>query len=97
MNVGGSTSTGDLLVVLADSLHLRIIRGLRDVMRVNVAVLGNRDENVHAHFIPRRLPDRNFGLAPWDRAPDRVSLAGVECRRLTSLLAQAFRSRAATV
>ncbi|MFC5937620.1 MULTISPECIES: HIT family protein [Mycobacterium avium complex (MAC)] len=74
----------------------RILRGLNDVVRVNVAVLGNREEHVHAHLIPRRPTDANFGLAPWDQAPDRVPLADGECRRLTALLAQAFRSRAAS-
>jgi diadenosine tetraphosphate (Ap4A) HIT family hydrolase len=45
-----------------------VLRKMGDVDRVNVAVLGNKDPHVHAHVIPRRVADANFGVSPWEGA-----------------------------
>lgn len=46
-----------------------VLRSLDGVERVNVAILGNKDVHVHAHVIPRRVTEPNYGLSPWDNAP----------------------------
>lgn len=50
------------------------LRGLDTVERVNVAILGNKVAHVHAHVIPRRATDPNYGLSPWDNSSKWVPL-----------------------
>lgn len=59
--------------------------------RVNVAILGNRESQFHAHVIPRRETDGNAGLAPWDRAPAYVPLTKAGREDLMVALAESFR------
>ena len=52
----------------------RALRQMRGVELANIAVLGNRVSHVHAHVIPRRATDSNYGLAPWDSAAPFTAL-----------------------
>ena len=53
----------------------RVLRKMAGVERVNVSILGNKDPHLHAHVIPRRMTDTNYGLAPWDGAPPRFRMS----------------------
>ncbi|WP_396910900.1 HIT family protein [Mycolicibacterium sp.] len=67
-----------------------VLRKMGGVDRVNVAVLGNKDPHVHAHVIPRRLSDANFGVAPWEGAAPHCTLDPAVRVALIERLRQGF-------
>lgn len=50
------------------------VRQLNGVERTNIAVLGNKVAHVHAHVIPRRADEPNYGVSPWENAPEHTRL-----------------------
>lgn len=70
------------------SLVLR--KTLDDVARVNMAVLGNKVPHVHAHLIPRRVREHNFGVSPWEDAVAHRQLIATERIGITAALGDAF-------
>ena len=69
-----------------------VLRKMGDVDRVNVAVLGNKDPHLHAHVIPRRVTDANFGIAPWEKADPHSKLTPCDRAAIVDLLRQGFDS-----
>lgn len=67
-----------------------VLRKMGDVDRVNIAVLGNKDPHLHAHVIPRRVTDANFGVAPWEDAKPHSKLTPWERVTIIDLLRQGF-------
>ncbi|UXA15872.1 diadenosine tetraphosphatase (plasmid) [Mycobacterium sp. SMC-8] len=67
-----------------------VLRKMGDVDRVNVAILGNKDPHVHAHVIPRRVTDANFGVAPWEDADPHSKLIPGDRITIVDLLRQGF-------
>lgn len=67
-----------------------VLRKMPSVERVNIAVLGNKEPHLHAHVIPRRLTDENFGVAPWENAAPYAKLTDVDQRHIVDELLQRF-------
>ena len=61
-----------------------------DVERLNIAILGNKDPHLHAHLIPRRVTDDNYGVAPWENAAEHSKLAPADRTIIVDLLKQGF-------
>lgn len=66
------------------------LRGLPGVERVNVAILGNKVSHVHAHLIPRRASDVNYGLSPWENALPWEPLTTLDEHKLIVDIKQRF-------
>ncbi|EUA29430.1 histidine triad domain protein [Mycobacterium intracellulare] len=82
---------GVLAAFMADlQVASLVLRKMGDVERVNIAVLGNKDPHVHAHVIPRRVTDANFGVAPWENAEPRSSMTPEDRVTIVDLLRQGF-------
>lgn len=64
----------------------KALRGIDGVERVNVAILGNKVSHVHAHVIPRRTLDVNYGLSPWDDAAEFVKMSDSQFYEMYSYL-----------
>ncbi len=74
-------------------LSVRVIKRTTGVERVNVAILGNRDNHVHAHLIPRYpMHEAKPDSSPWDDPRPKTRL--VTAHRDEIL--QALRNEAAT-
>ncbi|WP_081290750.1 HIT family protein [Mycobacterium asiaticum] len=79
----------DFMADLQDaSLVLR--KMVDDVARVNMAVLGNKAPHVHAHLIPRRMDDHNYGVSPWEDAVTHRPLEAAERTEIAASLKDAF-------
>lgn len=68
-----------------------VLRKMGNVERVNVAILGNKDPHLHAHLIPRRVDDDNYGLSPWENAAEHSKLTPAYKAIVLDLLKQGFR------
>ena len=68
----------------------RILRKMEGVVRVNVAVLGNKEPHVHAHVIPRYAGEVNSDRAPWDDAPEFRELGEARRDAIQALLKSMF-------
>ncbi|WP_405672788.1 HIT family protein [Streptomyces canus] len=64
----------------------RAIREVTGCMRVNVAILGNRDPHVHAHLIPRYGTDPLPNDAPWSDPRPKKELGQSELKNLVEKL-----------
>lgn len=69
----------------------RVLRSIPDVVRVNVAVLGNQESHVHAHVIPRYVNDPILTKAPWDGAQPHTPLVDSVRDGVVRMLAQRLR------
>lgn len=67
-----------------------VLRKMGNVERVNIAMLGNKDPHLHAHVIPRRVDDVNYGVAPWENAAAHSKLDASERTIVIDLLRQGF-------
>jgi diadenosine tetraphosphate (Ap4A) HIT family hydrolase len=82
---------GVLAAFVADlQLASVVLRKMGNVDRVNIAVLGNKDPHLHAHVIPRRVTDANFGVAPWENAEQHSKLIPEDRVTMIELLRQGF-------
>ena len=80
-----------LAAFMADlQLASLVLRKMGNVDRVNIAVLGNKDPHLHAHVIPRRVTDANFGAAPWENAEPHSKLTPEDRVTIVDLLRQGF-------
>lgn len=72
----------------------RVLRADEDVVRVNIAILGNQESHVHAHVIPRR-PEREPlpSNAPWQDLRPRAALAAGLRTEIAESLAAGFADR----
>lgn len=68
----------------------RVLRKTFNVDRVNIAVLGNKDPHVHAHVIPRRVTDDNYGVSPWESVAAHSKLPPADRTIVVELLKQGF-------
>lgn len=64
----------------------KALREMDEVTRINVAILGNKVSHVHAHVIPRRPLDVNYGLSPWDGAAEFVKMSDSQFYEMYSYL-----------
>jgi diadenosine tetraphosphate (Ap4A) HIT family hydrolase len=67
-----------------------VLRKMGDVERVNIAVLGNKDPHLHAHVIPRRVADTNYGVSPWENATAPSRMTPTDRTIIVDLLKQGF-------
>lgn len=67
-----------------------VLRKMGNVDRVNIAVLGNKAAHVHAHVIPRRVTDVNYGVSPWEGAEPHCSLSVEDRVAVTDVLREGF-------
>jgi diadenosine tetraphosphate (Ap4A) HIT family hydrolase len=80
-----------LSAFMSDLQHAsRVLRKAFNVDRVNIAMLGNKDPHLHAHVIPRRVTDDNYGVSPWENAPAYSKLAPTDQAIIIDLLKQGF-------
>jgi len=71
-------------------LASRLLRKTFNVERVNIAMLGNKDPHLHAHVIPRRVTDDNYGVSPWESVAPHSKLAAEDRTIIVDLLRQGF-------
>jgi diadenosine tetraphosphate (Ap4A) HIT family hydrolase len=67
-----------------------VLRKMANVDRVNIAMLGNKDPHLHAHMIPRRVTDDNYGVSPWENATEHSKLAPTDKMIIIDLLKHGF-------
>jgi diadenosine tetraphosphate (Ap4A) HIT family hydrolase len=64
------------------------IREVTGCVRVNVAILGNRDPHVHAHLVPRYDTDPLPNDAPWSDPRPKKELGRDDLKNLVERLRQ---------
>lgn len=67
-----------------------VLRKMANVERVNIAMLGNKEPHLHAHVIPRRVEDDNYGLSPWENAAPHSKLTSADRAIFVDLLKHGF-------
>jgi diadenosine tetraphosphate (Ap4A) HIT family hydrolase len=67
-----------------------VLRKTFNVERVNIAMLGNKEPHLHAHVIPRRMTDDNYGVAPWENAAAYSQLGPADQTIIIDSLKQGF-------
>lgn len=68
----------DILISFMEDVQISIsaIKAATGAVRVNVAILGNRDSHVHAHLIPRFPENEQFpDCSPWNDQRTKESLS----------------------
>ncbi|QQW33528.1 HIT family protein [Mycobacterium marinum] len=82
-----------LSAFMSDLQHASLVlRKTFNVERVNIAMLGNKEAHLHAHVIPRRVTDANYGLAPWENAAAYSKLSPAQQDSIIHLLKKSFDS-----
>jgi diadenosine tetraphosphate (Ap4A) HIT family hydrolase len=75
----------------ADVQHAgRTLKRVTGAVRVNYAILGNKERHVHAHLIPRPPGDPVPTRAPWEHPAPQSSLKPEELDRLKAAIRQAL-------
>ncbi len=67
-----------------------VLRKMANVERVNIAILGNKEPHLHAHVIPRRVDDQNYGVSPWENAAPYSKLSPDDLTIFVDLLKLGF-------
>lgn len=70
----------------------RAIRAVTKAVRLNYAILGNREPHLHAHLIPRTSSDAAATLPPWNHPEARSPLPEGEVVRLVDEIRTALRN-----
>jgi len=84
-----------LTAFMSDLQHAsRVLRKTFNVDRVNIAMLGNKDPHLHAHVIPRRVTDDNYGVAPWENAAEHYELTPADKTIIVDQLKRGFKELA---
>lgn len=85
-------ASADVLAAFMSDLQVasRVLRKMAGVERVNIAMLGNKEPHLHAHVIPRRVGDDNYGVSPWENAGPYSKLAPADQTIVIDLLNQGF-------
>lgn len=72
----------------------RAIRAVTKAVRLNYAILGNREPHLHAHLVPRKSDDAVPTLSPWNHPEARSPLPEGEVVRLVEEIRTALRNMA---